>query len=413
MGLDSSLLERVLEHVDAQLVVELTCALVRIDSVYRPEQGTAEEPVARYVADRLKAWGFPVRMEEAAPGRPNVMAELRGRRQGKTLLFEAHTDVVTEGDPRLWTYPPFGGTVAGDRIYGRGACDTKGNLAAAMVALKAIKDAGVDLPGRILLAVPVDEEGLMIGIKRMIQAGWCDGVDGAIICEPEENQLCIAQKGAIRIGIRACGKMAHGAMPRAGINPVTPLCRMVARLADLEREEGLRHGEDPLVGWPSITPTIFQAPPAGEPQINVIPGEAYLTLDIRTTPQQDHQVLKAAVDAIVREEATRVPGLRVEVEIIDERPCTATPASDPVVQAAAEAIRRVTGREPRYNGVPGATDGTFLWAWKGIPIVTFGAGKREVPHQVDEYVDIPELVETARLYAAAAVIFLTAGPGAG
>lgn len=405
--MEPGIVERVLRYVDTELLVELTRSLIRIDSVYRPERGTAEAGVARYVTELLKAWGFSVRVEEAAPGRPNVLAELCGTREGKTLLFEAHSDVVTEGDASLWTYPPFEGVVVHNRIYGRGACDTKGNLAAAMVALKAIKDAAVDFGGRILLAVPVDEEGLMIGIKKMIESGWCDEVDGAIICEPEENQLCIAQKGALRIGIRAHGKMAHGAMPRAGINPITPVCRMVARLAELERSEGARHGEDPLVGWPSITPTIFLAPPSGEPQINVIPNQAYVTLDVRTTPRQDHGLLKEAVLTIAREEADKVPGLRVETAVIDDRPCTYTPPDAPVVRAAAEAVRLVTGREPQYNGVPGATDGTFLWAWKGIPIVTFGAGKREVPHQVDEYVDIPELIETARLYAAAAMIFLS------
>lgn len=402
-----SILERVLQHVDQDLLVALTRSLIRIDSVYRPGSGTTEARVASYVANLLQEWGFTVRVEEAAPGRPNVMAELRGTSPGKTLLFEAHSDVVTEGDARSWTYPPFEGVVVDDRIYGRGACDTKGNLAAAMVALKAIKEAAIDFPGRILLAIPVDEEGLMIGIKQMIRSGWCDGVDGAIICEPEENQLCIAQKGALRIGIRAYGRMAHGAMPRSGVNPVTPLCRMVTRLAELERNECERFGEDPHVGWPSITPTIFLAPEGGEPQINVIPNQAYVTLDIRTTPAQDHEYLKETVELIARQVERDVPGLRVEVTLIDERPCTQTPPDDPVVMASAQAYRLVTGREPRYNGVPGATDGTFLWAWKGIPIVTFGAGKREIPHQVDEYVEIPELIETARIYAAAAILFLT------
>ena len=98
-------------------------------------------------------------MEEVAPGRPNVMATLGGD-EGRTILLEAHTDVVTEGESSEWTYPPFAGEIVGDRIYGRGACDTKGNLAAALLAVKAIKKSKPRFKGRIVLAIPVDEEGL-------------------------------------------------------------------------------------------------------------------------------------------------------------------------------------------------------------------------------------------------------------
>lgn len=399
-------IELVQKHLDTDRLIELTRELIRIDSVYRPAEGVSEETVAHYVADTLRSWGFETKLEYAAPGRPNVMATLDGNAPGKTLLFEGHTDVVTEGDPSAWTYPPFEALVVGDRIYGRGACDTKNNLAAAMVAAKAIKDASVPFRGQIRLAVPVDEESMMMGIKQMIRSGWCDGVDGAIICEPEENQLCIEQKGAIRIAIRGYGKMAHGAMPRSGVNPIPPLAEMVTRFMRLEADECQRHGENPLLGWPSVTPSIFAGPETGEPQINVVPAQALLTLDIRTLPSQDHDYLVRTIQSIVTQVAADVPGFRATLEVIEDRPCTKTAREDPVVTASAKAYRMVTGKEPRYNGVPGATDGTFLWAWKQIPIVTYGAGNRTVPHQVDEYVDIPELIETARIYAAAALLFL-------
>nr|WP_232796644.1 M20/M25/M40 family metallo-hydrolase [Kyrpidia spormannii] len=106
------------------------------------------------------------------------------------------------------------------------------------------------------------------------------------------------------------------------------------------------------------------------------------------------------------------PDFSASFQVLDDRPCTETDPGDPVVRAVAEAYRAVTGREPVYNGVPGATDGTFLHAWAGIPVVTTGAGSRTLPHQVDEYVDVEELVITARMYAEAARRFL-AGSGAG
>ena len=129
--------------------------LVRIPSVYRPEVPDGDEnSVARFVAGYLEKAGFEVRTEEVAPGRPNVWAVWEGDRPGKTLLFEAHTDVVTEGSAEEWNHPPFGAERDGGRIYGRGACDTKGNLAAAVVAVRAIRDSGVPFPGRLVLCHP-------------------------------------------------------------------------------------------------------------------------------------------------------------------------------------------------------------------------------------------------------------------
>src|SRR5215213_10555978 len=137
------LLEDVLNRIDREELVHLARELVRIPSVYRPEEPEGNEArVARYVADYLERAGFEVKTEEVAPGRPNVWALWEGTRQGKTLLFEAHTDVVTEGSAEDWNHPPFGAEKVGERIYGRGACDTKGNLAAAVVAVRAVRDSG-------------------------------------------------------------------------------------------------------------------------------------------------------------------------------------------------------------------------------------------------------------------------------
>ncbi|MDQ3252194.1 MAG: M20/M25/M40 family metallo-hydrolase, partial [Actinomycetota bacterium] len=137
-------MEDVLNEIDREELVRLAQELVRIPSVYRPEEPDGNETrVARFVADYLEQSGFGVQVEEVAPGRPNVWAVWEGDRPGKTLLFEAHTDVVTEGSAEDWDHPPFGAERDGGRIYGRGACDTKGNLAAAVVAVSAIRDSGV------------------------------------------------------------------------------------------------------------------------------------------------------------------------------------------------------------------------------------------------------------------------------
>jgi succinyl-diaminopimelate desuccinylase len=401
-----SALEDVLRGIDRGELMRLAEDLVRIPSVYRPEEEDGNESsAAGFVADYLRISGFEVRTEEVAPGRPNVWAVWEGDRPGKSLLFEAHTDVVTEGNAEEWEHSPFGAERVGGRLYGRGACDTKGNLAAAVVAVRAIRDSGVSFPGTLILCHPVDEEGMMTGIKAFIQNGHAEGVDAAVICEPEENQICTSQKGALRVEVAVRGTMAHGAMPLSGVNPVTRAARFVVAVEELEREEIERHGEDPFLGYPSLTPTILMGPDCGEPQINVIPASAYVALDIRTVPAQSHEELVGRLKDVLARLKTEDPDFDATLEVLEERPPTETPRDEPLVGAMARAYEHLNGDEPRYNGVPGATDGTFLSAWAGIPIVTSGAGKREVPHHADEWVDEDELLTACKLYAATAMYY--------
>ncbi|WP_411841521.1 M20 family metallopeptidase [Rubrobacter xylanophilus] len=400
------MLGEVLRRIDRGELIRLARELVRIPSVYRPgDPATGEGRVAAFLAGYLGEAGFAVRVEEVSPGRPNVWAVWEGPLPGPTLLFEAHTDVVTAGREEDWEYPPFGAAVEDGRLYGRGACDTKGNLAAAVLAVRAIKESGVPFPGRLILCHPVDEEGMMSGIKHFIRRGHAEGVDAAIICEPEENQLCVSQKGALRVEVRVRGRMAHGAMPQSGVNPVTRAARFVVAVEELEREERARLGEDPLLGAPSLTPTILRGPEAGDPQLNVVPSSTYVALDIRTVPGQDHAELVGRLEAILSRLRSEDADFDAELRVIEERPPTETPPDEPLVRAMAAACRRLTGREPRYNGVPGATDGTFLHAWADIPVVVTGAGLREIPHHADEWVDLDELYETCRLYAASALYY--------
>lgn len=399
--------EELLNCVDQEALVKFTQEILRINSVYDPnKESFNEEKVALYIAEYLKRLGLEVHVEEAAPGRPNVIGILKGKEQGKTLLYEGHTDVVTAGDIDEWHYEPFSAIIENGKIYGRGACDTKGNVAAAIFAVKAIIDSKVDFSGNILLCIPVDEEGMMIGIKSFIKNGWADHVDAAVICEPEENQICINQKGAMRIIIRTYGKMAHGAMPLSGINPNWGMARIICELEKLEAAEKERLGTHHYLGLPSITPTILMAPSKGEAQINVIPKECYTTLDIRTVPGQDHEILKNQVQKILNNLSKQDKDFKADMEVIEERPWTETAKEEPIVKAMAEAYNHITGKEPVYNGVPGATDGTFLHCLRNIPIVTTGAGNRLIPHQADEYVEIDELFETTKLYALTAMLYL-------
>lgn len=392
---------------DRETVIALTQKLVQIESVFRNDGKGNEQQVANYVAEYLRNLnlGIEVHMEEVAPGRPNVIGIIDSKKPGKTLLFEGHTDVVTEGNRDAWAYDPFGAEIIDGRMYGRGTNDTKGNLACMITAVQSILLDQENFTGKIILCIPCDEEGLMLGIKHFIAQGWADGVDGAIICEPEENQVCIAQRGAIRLRVDIYGKMAHGAISWSGINPNWRMARFITEMENLEKEEQKRLGEDPFLKWPSITPTILQAPVLGDAQINVIPDQCMTTLDIRTVPAQNHDELLAKIEAIIARMKESDPDFKVELTVLDNRPATYTERTNPIVEAVHHAVKNVLKKEPIYNGVPGATDGTFLHV-HGIPIVTIGAGDREIPHQINEYVDIEELAETTAIFREAALLFL-------
>lgn len=407
----SELARRAAEAVDPALVAQLAQGLVRVRSVYDEEAGTTEAQAAEYVASYLASVGLKPIMEEAAPGRPNVVCDWQGTSfdpaKHRTLMFEGHTDVVTEGDPAKWRVPPFEGRIDGDVLHGRGSADMKAGVAACLAALAAVREVAPDLPGRIRLGIVADEEGMMLGIKQFIRQGWADEVSGCIVAEPEENELCLFQKGAMRVHVRVVGVMSHGAMPYAGVNPNRGVADLIVALRDFERREQERLGEHEFLGLPWITPTIVRSPASGEAQLNVMPEEAYVALDIRTVPGQDHAEVEAELRRIASAIEAGTERLKVHLDVFESRPWTQTQADDPLVSALEAVYGGVFGTAPRYGGVPGATDGTFLWAWKDIPIVTVGPGDRTIPHQVDEFVRLSEVVASARLYAAAAVTYLT------
>jgi succinyl-diaminopimelate desuccinylase len=398
-----------LDSVNQDELVELTRSLVQIDSVIRPESGNTEIRVVNFVADWIRReLEIEPLVEEVEPGRRNIIATVDSGRRGPVLMLEGHTDVVSEGDRGSWSHDPFAAQIVDNRIYGRGACDMKGGVAVALLTAKAFRTSRVPFAGKIRLGLVCDEEGMMIGIKQFIRNGHADDVDAALVPEPEENQLCISMKGAMRALVRVHGKMAHGCMPLTGINPNTRLAKTILAFEELESAEKKRCGEDPYLGRPSITFTVVQAPPPGEPaQLNVMPAEALGYVDIRTTPAQDHERLRAQLRRILGQLAGQDRDYHAEIEFIEDRPVVAIQKDERIVDCAASAYRDLIGKEPVYNGVPGATDGTFLHAWKGIPCLVNGPGPRHLPHQKDEYIEIDELVEALRLYVVAAHRFLS------
>jgi len=404
-------LSQVLRKIDADEVIELTRALVRIPSVYRPGDPEATEArVAAFVESWFRREGFDVEVQDVAPGRPNVIGSLGEKRSGqRSLLLEGHTDVVTEGDPAEWSRPPFGAELVDGRIYGRGTADMKSGLAAAMVAAAAFRRAGVGLKGKLVVGALVDEEDGMIGVRHLCRTAVGRELDAAIICEPEENELCLEQRGVVWARFRVRGRMAHGAMPEAGVNPIAGLGRLLAAAPGLERRLRKVCEKSRYLRPPTVTPTIVQGPPArvGVPQSNVIPAVAEATFDIRLTPGIGEDGVRDELEEICRQAAAAQPGVKIEWEPVNAfRLATKVDRAEALVEAMVRGVKQAARRAPRYGGVPGSTDGTILRMQLGIPIVTCGPGDRLIPHQVDEFVSTDEIVEAAKIYVASALNYL-------
>lgn len=387
-------------------MIALAQDLIRLRTVNTPGAAVVEAPAADLLERVMTGFGWRVFRDEVAPGRSSVVGVIEGRPGGRTLLFEGHTDVVTVGDPATWSFDPFAADIVDGRLRGRGAADMKAGLAALVHAARAVQLGG--FTGRLVVAALADEEGMMLGAKHFaaVTADLAapDGIDGAIVGEPEGGEICACAKGAIRVTATLIGRMAHGAMPERGRNPIPALAPLLTGLAELAADWDTRVGEYPLLGRVYLTPTVVQAGDLA--QLNVIPARVVVAVDIRTVPGVDHAELRGQLDRLVTEVAD-AQGLSGELTVLDDRPPVDTPRDHPVITALAAAHREVHGADARFGGVPGTTDGTILTRDAGVATVVYGPGGKWIAHQVDEYAEVSDIADCAAVFAAAARIFFT------
>jgi succinyl-diaminopimelate desuccinylase len=388
--------------IDHRALVEFTQSLVHIPSVFDPSTGRCEQQVADAVAAQMRDFGWSPVYDLVAPGRPNVIAVVEGGRPGPTLCFEGHTDVVTEGDLSLWTHDPFGAAIHDGKLYGRGSADMKAGLAAAMWAAHEVQNRGA-FPGRIVIAALVDEEGMMSGVKQFVANGFAAGIDAAICCEPEGGEICNSSKGAIRLRVDLRGRMAHGAMPFMGANPNRAMGALLEQLGRLDDELKQEFGTHEHLGDVWITPTVLRA---GEPaQMNVMPADASVWIDVRTVPGVDHDAMTARVHVLAQAAGDGL-GVTAAISVIDDRPAVHTDVDSMLVCSVRAAHAAVLGEAGRLGGVPGSTDGTILTSRTGMPSVVYGPGGKWIAHQADEFVELADIERHAEVYVEAALRFL-------
>jgi succinyl-diaminopimelate desuccinylase len=399
-------------------VVALTRALVSVPSVNPP--GRHYRDCAEIIGERLRRRGFEVRYlrAEGSPGdsarypRDNVVARWEGSRPGPCVHFNGHIDVVPAGGG--WTFEPFAASVHDGRIYGRGTCDMKGGLAAAIVAVEALIEAYPDLPGAIEVSGTADEEtGGYGGVAYLAEQGYFSKprVDHVIIPEPlNVDRVCLGHRGVWWAEIETQGHSAHGSMPFLGDCAVRHMGAFVQRLEEelfprLER----RRTDMPVVPPGAKRSTLnlnavhgglaegYEGLPAP-----MVPESCRLVIDRRFPVEETLEAVRGEIVAILEDlEATR-PGFRFALRDVMSVEPTMTEADAPVVTALAQAIERVLGRPAELVASPGTYDQKHIARiGKLKDCVAYGPGILDLAHQPDEFVIIDDMIQSARVMVAA------------
>ena len=374
---------------EEQEAIDLLRDLIRARSVNPPGD---EQAVVDVLARRAEGWGLRPRLVEVAPGRPNLLLDLAGTGERPAVMLSGHSDTVPPGEV-AWEHDPFSGDLVDGDVWGRGTTDMKSGVAAMLVAVAALGRRGWRPKGEVRLAVTVGEEVDCCGARHLRDSGGLDGVGWIVIGEPTNLDVVAAHRGAIWLQVVARGKTAHGSMPHLGVNAITHVMELLRWLGER---------------WPNVpyTPHSLLAPPtmnvgtiAGGVKTNVVPDSCVATVDLRTLPGQDHDVIVQEVRDMAAELASTVPDLAFEVNVGNDMPPVETPVGHPLVQEMAAAVADVTGSKPTIRGATYYTDGG-MWVERGVPMVIFGPGDDKLAHQPNERVPTSQVVQATRGYIA-------------
>jgi succinyl-diaminopimelate desuccinylase len=356
--------------------VELTRALVQIDTI---NPVSPERPCAELVGKLLEEAGFAVTRHEFAPGRTSVVARREG--SGPSLCFAGHLDTVPLG-AAPWQHAPFGGELSAGNLYGRGASDMKSGIAA-MVAT-ALELARRPLRRGLVLVLVAGEETGCEGAMHLARTPKALGTAGALIVgEPTGNVPVIGHKGALWLRATTRGVTAHGSMPEKGDNAVIKAARAVLALSEFR----FHATPDPLLGGPTLNVGTLH----GGLNVNSVPDEATIGIDIRTIPGVLH--------ADLRTELQNLLGADVELTSIVDLQGVRTAEGDPFVQLVQEAVAGATGERKSLGAATYFTDASVLTpAYGGIPTVVLGPGEMALCHQTDEYCSVQRIEQAVAAY---------------
>ncbi len=371
--------------IDRNYLVQTLTDLVRIDST-NPSLtpgGAGEAEIATYIAEALRDLGLEVASHEPEPGRVSVVGRYRGRGGGRSLMLNGHTDAV--GVEGMTT--PFTATINDGTLYGRGAYDMKGSLAAALAALKALVEANILLAGDVLLAAVADEEFASLGTADIIERY---AVEGAIVAEPTQMQLCLAHKGFIWLEVETVGRAAHGSRFEDGIDANMRMGRFLTELDKLEQTLRQQPGH-PLVGPPSLHAAKLE----GGTEWSAYAARCRLQIERRTIPGETEAQVVAEIQSIIDHLVAADPTFQATVTPHFVRHPFEVAATAHLVQTVERAAATVTGHTPTHIGETYWADAAFLAA-AGIETVMIGP-RGGGAHAAEEWVELDSLIELAEI----------------
>ena len=406
----NSVEEKVLRNIDVDALVKSVCDLIAVPSV------TGEENAAQLlVASKMREAGLDVDVWDLDLDtlrlNPNFsmgvdrkeglgVVGATGGGSGKSLILNGHIDVVSPGDVSNWSHSPWEGTLEGGRLYGRGSVDMKGGLCCALEAVKAVRDAGVKLRGRLMVESVVGEEDGGIGALAAVLRGY--RADGAIIMEPTELKMAPAQAGSHCFRIRIKGLSAHACVREEGVSALDKFMPIYNALMKLEAKRN-SEVKDPLYSSYRLPIPLNIGVVKCGTWPSSVPEE--LTLEGRYGIGVDEDVSEAhrALEEAVSTAASRDEWLRAhqpEIEWVGGQFNPArTPRDSAISTTVAQAYENVTGSQAIYEGVTYGSDMRHLVNVGNIPTILFGPGNVRLCHRPDENVPVDELLGAARTIA--------------
>ena len=384
---DEATLSAAAAAVDAKEVLGFAQALIAAPS---ENPGGTEDQAAEIAADILTGLGARVEIVRGDAGRPSVVATL-GSGEGPSLAWNGHLDVVPAGSPDTWDHPPFQGVVQDGRLIGRGAADMKGPIGSALAAAAAIVRSGITLAGELTFHLAADEELAGIhGTKVLWENGYLTQ-DAAVIGEPSELKIGLAERGGAWITATAHGKAAHGSQPHRGVNAITSMSRFLLRLPEV-----LPDISHPLVGSPTVNVALI----TGGSAPNVVPDRCSVDIDRRIIPgETDPKAVLRPFEDLIDAVRSDHPDVDIDVKVREWTEAAEAPRDSLIADLARTAISSETDAPAEDVGFTGITDARFYINQAHIPAIILGPGSLTVAHTANEWAPVDELETAARIYA--------------
>jgi succinyl-diaminopimelate desuccinylase len=369
------------------LLVKLVQELVRIPSLNPPGN---EKGCADYIFNTLTHWGVKTEMVfEPFSHRPQVVGTIDGKDAGLTLFFNGHMDVVPEGLRSQWKYDPYGGTIEGGRLYGRGSSDMKGGLGSMMMLAKLIHEAGLRR-GRCVFLFAVGEETGEPGTKDLLFRMGNKG-DFGIVLEPTALRVATSEKGLAWFRISLEGKPAHAGVAELGINAITKAVTFGERLLEYDRK--LHSRVHPLLGSPKCTMTMIN----GGTKENVVPESCSLTVDRRFNPEETLDHIEDELRSLLDKLASEDSDFKYRLERTRFYEAAEIPTDHPIANILRKYAAQISGVSQEPCGTLFSSDVRNFIHDAGIPALTFGPGETQQAHTYNESIEIKQIVNCVKV----------------